>query len=430
MSTRALSIGRPTILPTQTENSFIFGVGIPLREKVSEVDGLVVALLCLLVWGTNIGYSQNKPSAMTEASATRAAKPLITALQQMIQGHELVGAQLAIGDNTAVHLSQSFGVRSPNSKASVDNNTLFCIGSCSKPVAGTVVMAMVDTSVIPLNQTIDRWLPRYAHLAIEGGGISSRAPTVRELLAHRAGIYSQKEGLTRKQVQSIRDFKLTLAEAADRIAGEALIARPGERFAYSGAGYCVLGRVAEVAGGKSFEELLAEKLGRPLGWQRTTYFPKPGETNTASGINSGSGRQGPDDRLPHLHKPEPHLALVGGSLYSTATEIGQLARMMLCQGRGVHGRVFSPTTWQSITRVQYGGQNYGLGWGMHIGNNGTATALNHNGALFSSRSSIRVQLKQNWFLILHYTLAAEADEEGPSIVRQAIQVTATQLNSH
>ena len=94
--------------------------------------------------------------------------------------------------------------------------------------------------------------------------------------------------MTAEQNRWIRDFTLTLAQAVDGIAGEPLIAQPGERFAYSGAGYCVLGRVAEVATGRNVETLLQEELGRHLDWRRTTCFPNPWDTNVAAGGAAGA----------------------------------------------------------------------------------------------------------------------------------------------
>ncbi len=49
------------------------------------------------------------------------------------------------------------------------------------------------------------------------------------------------------------------------IAREPLIAEPGEEFAYSGAGYLVAGRVAEMATGESFEPYSSGGSVRPSG---------------------------------------------------------------------------------------------------------------------------------------------------------------------
>lgn len=95
---------------------------------------------------------------------------------------------------------------------------------------------------LPLDDEIDRWLPAFGAASLQGGGAPGRPLTMAELLSHRAGIYSQKRRMTRRQTSLIRDFRRNLEAAVDGIAAEPLIAEPGEAFNYSGAGYCVLGR--------------------------------------------------------------------------------------------------------------------------------------------------------------------------------------------
>ena len=45
------------------------------------------------------------------------------------------------------------------------------------------------------------------------------------------------------------------------------------KFVYSGSGFCVAGRIAEVVRGQSLEEIAQEVLFHPLGFSRTTYLP-------------------------------------------------------------------------------------------------------------------------------------------------------------
>lgn len=401
---------------------------------------LLVLILCLGTASTRaadtrqatnaLGRAQNQATnaeAKRAAQFSAAAELLIAALERLVQAGAVVGAQLAVGDDTGLRVRRNFGVRSPGSRAAVNDDTLFCLGSCSKPIAAACVMSLAEKSKLSLDQPIDRWLPGFGHLKLGDGRPASRAPTMRELLAHRAGIYSQKERMTAEQNRWIRDFTLTLAQSVDGIAGEPLIAQPGERYAYSGAGYCVLGRVAEVAAGRSLEALLQEQLGQPLDWRRTTYFPGPRDANVAAGGARNDPRQA-DPQIPHAYGAKLRLPLVGGSLYSTATETGQFARMILRQGRGVTGNVLSEATWKTIVQRPYPGQAYGLGWFLSRSKSGTTAALQHTGALASGRSMIDVQLSRNVFVVVHYTLAVASAEAGPASIPDAVQQTLVRLD--
>jgi CubicO group peptidase (beta-lactamase class C family) len=89
-----------------------------------------------------------------------------------------------------------------------------------------------------------------------------------------SGIYGNPEASPAGQRANI-DVSLTLAESADIIADvvtkEGLMAQPGTRYSYSGAGFQVAGRVAEIATGKTFDALLQEQLAKPLRLSRTTF---------------------------------------------------------------------------------------------------------------------------------------------------------------
>ena len=55
---------------------------------------------------------------------------------------------------------------------------------------------------------------------------------MKELLAHRAGIYSQKKEITTRQAGWIRNFGLTLEQSVQGIAREPLISQPGSDSRY------------------------------------------------------------------------------------------------------------------------------------------------------------------------------------------------------
>jgi len=358
--------------------------------------------------------------SMHVAQIRSAVQPLIMTLNHLVSESVIIGAQLALGDDAGIQLRKNFGVNSPGSRAGVSYDTLFLIGSCSKPVVATCVLAFAEKSKLNLNQPIGRWLPRYEQLKLADGGPAARAPTVRELMAHRAGIFARDETRTPRQRRLLTDFTQTLPQLVDAIADEPLAGEPGGQFAYSNAGYCVLGRVAELASGRDLESLLYEQLGRHLGWRRTTYFPSPQDRDVAQG-GSGKDPRQPDLLLPHAMNSQPRLVCVGGCLYSTATEIGQFARMMLRRGQGPRSTVLSEATWTTILQPAYAGQDYGLGWYLVRSQEGKTSMLYHGGIFASARSLIQIHLDRNIFVVLHYTVAAASPDAGPKAIPEAVQ---------
>jgi CubicO group peptidase (beta-lactamase class C family) len=246
-----------------------------------------------------------------------------------------------------------------------------------------------------------------------------RAPTLRELLCHRAGIFSQKRRITPAQRRLIRDFRLTLEQSVDGIAQHKLIVQPGGEYAYSGAGYCVIGRVAEVATGKPFECILQQKLAVPLSLKRTTYFPSTEDTNVAAGAVLDEERLRTNRQTPHLFGAELRLPLIGGSLYSTARETTRFARMIADRGRVDSKPVISNTTWEELTSQQ-ADQLYGLGWSLALRDERTVQ-LSHNGSLASSRSKLRVDLDTGRSVVVHYTVAGSKDRRTGTAINKAVE---------
>jgi CubicO group peptidase (beta-lactamase class C family) len=320
------------------------------------------------------------------------------AVQSLVDSGKLVGAQLAIGHGDRPLLNENFGVRSIDDNTPVDYETMFCIGSCSKPIASAVVMTLVDDGTLVLDKGIDAWLPAFGSLKTTDGN-TSRGPTLAELLSHHGGIYSQKKRMTKRQSKWIRDFTLNLEEAVDGIAREPLNAKPGDEYAYSGAGYCVLGRVAEVATEQSFEALLQSRMCEALELGHTSYFPSSSNKNLASGSVNGSISKS----TPHLSEPF-NLLLIGGSLYSTAADSSMFLQAVLKQATKGEEVLMSSEQFKSYTTPFSDMSGYAFGWNQ-LKANGNVFGLGHSGALASSRALFQINLESGVHLAILYTIS-------------------------
>ena len=339
-------------------------------------------------------------SAPTAAQLEKAT----AGIQSMIDSGMLVGAQLAIGHEDKILLNKNFGVRSVEDVTPVDAETMFCIGSCSKPISSAVVMTLADDELLTLDEGIDTWIPAFGNLKTSDGE-SARAPTMAELLSHYGGIYSQKKRMTRRQSKWIRDFRLTLKESVDAIAKEPLYASPGSEYAYSGAGYCILGRVAEVAADQPFEELLQSRLCEPLGLVHTSYFPSAENKNVASGSMSGKINR----TTPHLWRPF-QLPLIGGSLYSTSTDSAVFLQSVWKQASSNEEVLMSQGQFEDYITPLREKERYAFGWGQ-MKANGKPFGISHSGALASSRALFQINLEKNVYLALLYTVSGTGSRD-------------------
>ncbi len=137
-------------------------------------------------------------------------------------------------------------------------NTLdskFLIGSVSKSYTALMVLILANEGLIDLNATINAYIPLY-----EGPG-KNRA-TIHQMLTHTSGIpdHGAIPDLAKKRVRWMYDSDQYL----ELVRETALKFEPGSGFQYSGIAYNLLAIVCEKVAGKSFRELLKERIFLPL----------------------------------------------------------------------------------------------------------------------------------------------------------------------
>ncbi|TWU66020.1 serine hydrolase domain-containing protein [Crateriforma conspicua] len=360
-------------------------------------------LMILLAGGVRAESHGGASSQETIASFLR---------QEVAAGH-VVGAQVLVGGvGSGNERSVNIGTLGPTDQRSVSDDTVFCIASCSKPVAAAAVFSLLDHQVLSLSTPASQWIPAYGS-PVTADGINVRSPTLRELLAHRGGIYSQKNRLTKIQLRAIRDFRLSLEESVQMIAKQPLSSPPGTKYAYSGAGYILVGMMAEKASGQAFESVLRKRVCEPLGMASTTYFPVAlGLEEIAMG---GKSQLVPPHTLGQRHR----LPLVGGSLYTTANDLGKFARMVLGQGRLAEEQVMSEVSWQRFVSPAFQTQSYGYGWMLAKQGNRVVT-VSHGGSLPPYQAAIRIDLQREQYRIVLWTLAKPGNAQMTSRIRKRI----------
>jgi CubicO group peptidase (beta-lactamase class C family) len=360
-----------------------------IRNAKSRGRASLAAVVLLTVC---VGASQGASRAQLSRAARAAVEP----------GGGAIGMQILVGRGEEEEFFKVYGRRSIDRPEPVDKDTMFCIGSCSKPLSSVAILRSADAGKLKLNQTIDTWLPAFASTRLKGGRPARRAPTLYDLLSHRGGIFSQKIGLKPGQGKLLYKYDHTLEYAVDEMAKYEYLWEPGTQFAYSGAGYCIAGRVAEVAESKEFDRILQERLCQPLGMSRTTYFPGRIDANIAAGAVRRKRKMVAANDSPHL--AEPHeMQLIGGSLYSTAADLAKFARMIARRGVTDDGRFLSATRWSDMVRLRGRDSKYGLGWIVTRLDN-KVVKFAHNGALSQYRANLLVHPPTQSYLAFVITL--------------------------
>ncbi|GGX86032.1 serine hydrolase domain-containing protein [Streptomyces fructofermentans] len=136
--------------------------------------------------------------------------------------------------------------------ADTDGDTLFGVFSSTKGAAHLVVALLVQDGTLELDREVAHYWPEFA---AEGKG----AVTLRELLAHRAGVIGTDEGFTFDELADDR-------VVAERLATQRPFWRPGAAFGYHALVIGALtGEVVRRATGRTLQELYEERVRAPYG---------------------------------------------------------------------------------------------------------------------------------------------------------------------
>ena len=304
-------------------------------------------------------------------------------MQQAVDQQAIAGCSFLIVHRGEVVFREAFGFADIESERAFTTNELVPIASVSKPVLASVVMALVDQGKLTLDDPVEKYLPEFKDMKVKGGEPLTRRMTIRHLLSHTAGFWGNK-GISAEKLDLIRNFQRPLGEAVSRMATYELEYQPGTKFVYSGSGFCVAGRVAEVVLNQSLEQIAQEVLFRPLGLSRTTYLPSKEIRET---VPTAYSRQsgGVLERQPSRTGGELRFILPGGSLFTTLDELATFGVMHLEDGMCHEKQILSKKSIDEMRRFQSrqtATRRYGLGWFCDdIDDQGLADRVYHGGAM-------------------------------------------------
>ena len=137
-------------------------------------------------------------------------------------------------------------------------STRFAVASITKIMTETLVSILVSEGRLDLDAPVAKYLGEFP--TGQNGGIV----TVRHLLDHRAGVPHR--------VTTATDETATLhpADIVSRVRTVGLLFEPGTKELYSSAGFTCLARVIEVIEGRSFDEILRDRIFRPASMRSAT----------------------------------------------------------------------------------------------------------------------------------------------------------------
>ena len=287
----------------------------------------------------NVNLRDQRPYTPVMRTLAGQLRNIQDALDALARRHRVPGATLAVGLGDELY-DFATGVLNVDTGVETTPDSVFQIGSNTKVFTTTLVMQLVDSGQVDLDQPVRRYLKDFA-LA---DPTAAEEITVRQLLTHTSGIQGDYfQGFGRGD-EAIERYVASLA-------GVGLVHRPGQMWSYCNSGFVVAGRLAEVVTGQTFDQLLKEKICQPLGLERTSLLAEEMVAQRcAAGHVPGPGGE---PVLPPVVLMQYAQAPAGSRTTATAAELVRFVQMHLHSGLSPDGdKVLSPASAAAMQEVQ------------------------------------------------------------------------------
>lgn len=304
----------------------------------------ILAIALALFWFTPITVHAVAPPS----------KDVSALLAPIIQKHDVPGmAAAAVRNGETVALGVA-GVRTRGKPDNIAAADRFHIGSDTKAMTAMLCGILVDQGKLKWDQTLGETFPELK----KSMHPQYQAVTLEQLLTHRGGAPGEleKDELWGK----LWEHKGTPTSARrlllQGVTSKPPAAAPGEKFIYSNAGVSIAGHMAEKVTGKSWEDLMREKIFRPLG-MTTAGFGAPG-TRAKNDQPRGHKADGSPVE-PGLGADNPVAIAPSGVVHCS---IGDWAKFVAANLPSAKTKLVKPETLEKLHTPAPGEPKYAMGW--------------------------------------------------------------------
>lgn len=276
---------------------------------------------------------RKQPAATGAAPQTNAqfVEGFVPFVERVVEEWRVPGVAVAVVRDGEVVMARGFGERDVEKNLPVTEHTRFAIGSATKAFTSTVLAMLVDEGKLDWDKPVREAWPAFrlsddyatAHLS------------VRDLVTHRSG-WPRHDlawyGATGDRAEMMRRLRYLEPTAGIR-----------EKFQYNNFMVVAAGRVAEELTGRTWEELVRERIFGPLGMKESTFSV----SDMASG-DCAIGYVKEEDRIEAT--PYRNIDAMGpaGSINSSAADMARWVLLHLSDGAVGGARLVSAGQMQQL----------------------------------------------------------------------------------
>ncbi|MBL7857692.1 MAG: beta-lactamase family protein [Cyclobacteriaceae bacterium] len=330
-------------------------------------------------------------------------------IEALIASSKTPGAAIAIVQDTSIIYLKGFGIKAIGTQDSVDTETVFRLASVSKCFAPVLTGMLVEDNVLKWDDKVITHLPDFALKSRE----QTEQLTLRHVLSHTVGLpYHTYTNL----IEDGEDLHTMLTKLRD----VEIIGKVGKVYSYQNVAYSIIAEVIQSATGKSYEQLMMERIFNPLHM-------------THASISYDAIMQNTNVAKPHQHtRKSMALTTISNTYYNVApagginasvSDMAQWIKAMLGNREDVIAHVTLDEIFTPVVKAPAKNRNfrkwsrptgsfYAMGWRML--NFKTDTLYYHGGYVNGYRSELAVDRKNKiGICVLTNATGALADNSIP-----------------
>ncbi len=279
--------------------------------------------------------SQNKKSdqSKNEQEPDTYQVKIDSLLEAYDKNDEFIGS-IILSQNGKTVYENTVGFSDVKTKKKASITTKYRIGSVTKSFTATLIFKAVEENKLKLNETIKNYFPNVKN---------ANKITIAQLLQHRSGIHSFTKD---KWFFDNRTKKISSTEMLSKISKYESDFEPNSKGEYSNSNYFLLALILEKVYNTSYENLLQEKICKPLKL-KNTYSGKEININ-----DNESYSYNYDEKWNEFPETDLTTAKGTGSIVSTSKDLNSFFEVLLT------GKVLST---ESLTLMKTIKDRYGMG---------------------------------------------------------------------
>ena len=262
-------------------------------------------------------------------------------LEKLVHKKKVPGLAIVVTKNGEEKFSKGFGFSDLDNEISVNpSETIFRIGSVSKPIAASGLAKLVEKKQISLEDSIYEYLPNFPD--------KKYGFTLKQLGGHLAGIRNYKGN------EFMNAEPLSIKEGVALFENDPLLFEPGKGYNYTSYSWNLLSLAMQKAVDIPFETIIKNEVLEPLFLSHTFADKQQNLSNKAKFYEKKKWK-----RFTEVSSVNNYYKLAGGGYLSTAEDISKLGNAYLSNEFLSESVKNEFTTSQKIgNKLTY----YGIGW--------------------------------------------------------------------